>query len=96
MTTEQAPNGPLFDLGAIFMTQGASEALNPAQALDLLLRHVSGDDGNLDDEDKATNREAIKHGMRILSAYEAPNGERVWIITEASRAMTTLLLPSEY
>lgn len=96
MQPQPAPQGPLFGLGAVYMTQGASEALTVSQAVDLLLRHVSGDDGNLDEHDKQVNRDAIAFGNRILSEYEAPCGARIWVITEADRASTTLLLPSEY
>lgn len=88
--------GPLFDLGLVVITHGADEALGGlANAFDLLLRHMSGDDGDLDQEDKETNKEAIAHGYRILSSYDLPCGT-VWIITEADRASTTILLPSEY
>jgi hypothetical protein len=87
---------PLFDLGHLYMTHGATEALSMPQALDLILRHVSGDWGNVDQEDSATNDDAVRHGGRIVSEYSAPSGSRVWIITEAGRHATTVLLPSEY
>jgi hypothetical protein len=66
----------------------------------LLARHGSGDWGDLDDFDARQNNTAVKEGYRILSAYEVTtvNGEteRIWIITEADRSATTILLPSEY
>jgi hypothetical protein len=66
----------------------------------LLARHAKGDWGDLDDFDTRQNNTAVKEGYRILSAYEvtAENGEteRIWIITEADRSATTILLPSEY
>jgi hypothetical protein len=67
----------------------------------LLRRHVSGDWGDLDPEDKARNDEAIAHEgdpdnqQRVLSAYEL-HGRKVWVITEWNRSETTVLLPSEY
>ena len=88
--------GPLFALGQVVITHGANEALGGlANAFDLLLRHMSGDDGEHDQEDKESNQEAVEHGYRILSSYNLPCGT-VWIITEADRASTTILLPSEY
>lgn len=88
---------PLFPLGRIVSTPGAlalldSIGLSPSTLLD---RHNSGDWGDLDDEDKTTNDEAVKHGDRILSAYETDGG-KIWIITEWDRSVTTVLLPSEY
>jgi hypothetical protein len=67
-----------------------------------LLRHVRGDWGELDAEDKAANERALQTGGRLLSAYTLPSGDRIWIITEATgghplvRELTTVLLPDEY
>lgn len=61
-----------------------------------LRRHVTGDWGELDAEDKKANEQAVRHGMRILSAYVTTTGEKIWLITEADRSATTLLLPDEY
>ena len=62
---------------------------------DLLRRHGAGDWGNLCAADKAQNNRALKEGTRLLSAYELA-GSKVWIITEADRSYTTVLLPEEY
>jgi hypothetical protein len=90
---------PLFDLGHVVATPGAIEVLQRRRvdAGFLLLRHVTGDWGDLDDEDKARNGQAVRQGTRILSAY-GPEGEpdTLWIITEADRSSTTFLLPREY
>lgn len=98
-----ALNNPLFKLGQIVATPGALEALDKAsqQPWQLLARHVQGDWGELDDEDRQLNDEALKDGSRLLSVYILKTGVRVWIITEAAddrgnRAATTLLLPDEY
>lgn len=62
-----------------------------------LARHWVGDWGEVDDEDKQANEDALKHGTRLLSAYTHENtGERIWIITEANRRLTTFLFPHEY
>ncbi len=88
----------LFSLGQIVATPGALEALKranqtPATFLD---RHVTGDWGELGDEDKQANERALRAGLRILSAYTTSDGVKLWIITEADRSATTMLLPSEY
>jgi len=62
----------------------------------LLARHVVGDWGELDQEDERENQYSLVHGFRLLSAYTLASGEKIWIITEADRSSTTLLLPAEY
>ena len=88
-----------FPLGRIVATPGALRALEeagqtPAEFLD---RHVEGDWGDaIDDEDKQENEFSVENGLRILSAYTTRSGQKLWIITEADRSLTTLLLPHEY
>ena len=96
-------SSPKFSLGQQVATPGALKAIHEAgqSALELLARHVSGDWGDLDDEDRRLNDEALTDGSRLLSAYNLRSGVRIWIITEAAddnghRAATTLLLPDEY
>lgn len=89
----------LFELGRIVATPGAIDALQYAEVLPatLLDRHVAGDWGDLGKEDKAENEFSIPRHLRILSAYVLPvTGVRVWVITEADRSTTTILLPEEY
>jgi hypothetical protein len=62
----------------------------------LLDRHATLEQGLLDDDDHASNLHALAEGARILSAFPAPDGAKLWIITEADRHMTTILLPEEY
>lgn len=87
-----------FALGHVVATPAALELLsqhgtNPAN---LLERHVTGDWGDLDASDKQANDAAVAAGdLRILSAYKVGT-ERVYLITEADRSVTTILLPSEY
>lgn len=84
-----------FALGRIFASTGASERLAPGEIHLALWRHAQGDWGELSAEDAALNDEAVTRGTRILSAYTS-GGERFWIVTEADRTATTVLLPSEY
>jgi hypothetical protein len=63
--------------------------------MDLVQRHASGDWGDLDTHDRLENEIAVREGFRILSAYEL-EGIRFWVITEADRSTTTILLPEEY
>ena len=63
--------------------------------LGYMVRHLSGDWGDLADEDKQENEFSMKNGFRILSAYITSSG-KLWIITEADRSATTFLLPEEY
>lgn len=88
----------MFALGRILATPGALDACQEAGAdpLSYLTRHVAGDWGDLGPEDKAANDAALTTGARIFSAYTLPTTERLWIITEADRSATTLLLPIEY
>ena len=89
----------LFPLGQIVATPGALSALGgeSINSEALLQRHVSGDWGELSAEDRRENELSIKEGFRILSAYKLPRtGAKLWIITEADRSVTTLLLPDEY
>ncbi len=89
---------PLFPLGQIVATPGALRALQEAEQSPtaFLDRHVTGDWGELGDEDKQANERALREGLRILSAYTTSDGVKLWIITEADRSATTMLLPSEY
>jgi hypothetical protein len=88
---------PLFPLGALIATPGAIDLLDRAgiNATTYLRRHSHGDFGTLGLADVEENRFAISRRLRIFSAYDIGK-ERLWIITEADRSATTLLLPSEY
>jgi hypothetical protein len=88
----------LFSPGAIVATPAALQALKEAKEDPLLYlrRHLSGDWGELDEFDKRQNESALENDCRILSAYTLSNGTRIWIITEADRSSTCLLLPSDY
>ena len=91
-----------FRLGRLLVTPGARRALVTAgiDPFDLLARYIAGDWGLVCQEDGEANDDATREGDRLLSAYpldpDRPEGPRVWIITEADRSATTLLLPNEY
>lgn len=89
---------PLFPLGTVAATPGAMALLQSdiELAAMLITRHQHGDWGDVDSEDWGTNNSAIKMGSRIVSSYTLLGAGSLWIITEADRATTTLLLPSEY
>jgi hypothetical protein len=94
---------PKFSLGQVLATPGALQTLEESgQSPDFFIqKHQHGDWGEVEDEDKQANDRALVDGSRILSAYRTLKGERIWVITEAidddgHRAVSTLLLPSEY
>ena len=89
---------PKFPLGRIVATPGALKALAEANEnpLGYIQRHVSGDWGELCEEDKKENEFSLTRDLRILSAYKISTGVKIWIITEADRSSTCLLLPDEY
>jgi hypothetical protein len=91
------PQGQAFDLGRLLSTPGALRKLNGlgVPAIDLIARHAAGDWGDLDEHDRKANEEALQTGARLLSAYEV-GGVKFWVITEADRSATTVLLPEEY
>ena len=84
-------------LGRVLATPGALRALSEAgkDPLRLLLRHATGDWGELDAHDRRENQRSLRNGWRILSSYPIGN-VKIWVITEADRSSTTILLPSEY
>lgn len=90
---------PKFELGTIVATQGFLRmlALNDAvnAAVEMIERHRVGDWGSVDEDDAKVNEDALRHGGNIMSVYTV-GGQKVWVITEADRSATTLLLPEEY
>src|SRR4051812_11880637 len=93
---QNASAPPLFELGSLMTTPAALEAVPEAEMAEAILRHNRGDWGDLDDEDKLANKRALDNGGRLLSAYKTASGTKFWIITEANRAVTTVLLPEDY
>jgi hypothetical protein len=91
-------NTPLFALGSVYATPGALAVLSEhgIDASVLILRHHTGDWSEMTNEDRHANQAALRHGARIFSAYAVGTQEKLWVITEADRSATTLLLPGEY
>jgi hypothetical protein len=87
---------PVFALGGIFATPGVLEAVQHVELTAALCRHASGDWGNVCQDDWKANEEALTEDLRLFSVYISSSGTKFWIITEADRSVTTLLLPSEY
>ena len=92
------PTIPLFPPGQIVATPGALALLEQAKKspLEFLSRHLRGDWGDLCQEDKTENELSLKYGFRLLSSYPITDTGKLWVITEADRSVTTLLLPEEY
>ena len=93
------PNiGARFPIGETFITAGAQEALDVAgqTAIQFLRRHIACNWGEISEDDAQENELSLTEGFRLLSAYRTVKGQRIWIITEADRSATTILLPSEY
>ncbi len=87
-----------FPVGRVVATPGALAALEQAgqNPIEFLDRHVTGDWGEVGQEDWAENEFSLREGFRLLSAYSTKDGEKLWIITERDRSVTTILLPREY
>lgn len=87
---------PLFPFGRVLITPNADRALTQSDVYDALGRHRRGDWGDVCEADRAANDEALHSGGRLLSVYHGANDTKFWIITEADRSATTVLLPGDY
>ena len=86
-----------FKLGQVVSTPGALKQYGSEQLSIHLARHARGDWGDMDAEDIASNDAALlDNDGRLFSSYDMGHGEKLWIITEWDRSVTTFLLPSEY
>jgi hypothetical protein len=86
---------PRFPLGQIVITENAAQHLDTIAVNEALRRHVSGDWGDIPPEDACENEFSLKEGFRLLSAY-GTGERRFWIISEADRSVTTILMPDDY
>ena len=87
---------PRFPLGETIITRGAKQKIDTVQARLALARHASGDWGEMDQDDRRLNNAALENGGRLVSIYKTAAGVRFYVITEAERDRTTILLPEEY
>ena len=93
---ERAGGECSFSLGQVVATANAARTLTQSDMLTALSRHANGDWGLVDNDDWVANERALVEGTRLLSVYESEQGVRFWIITEADRSATTVLLPEVY
>jgi len=98
MNSETEPDraGEKFSLGQLVATKNAVSTLFPEDIRSALRRHITGDWGDLDTEDKLANENAILLGERLFSAYHSVAGVKFYVITEWNRSLTTVLLPEDY
>ena len=93
------PGQPQFDLGQVVMTAGVQDLLTGEDDMqrlrNIITHHREGDWGAVDSEDQATNDSAVEEGERIMGVHTLA-GQRIWVITEWDRSVTTALLPEEY
>jgi hypothetical protein len=94
-THENIIPGQRFPLGSLYLTRGVEQLLQLDEVLAAVCRHAAGDWGDLDPDDRDMNERALENGSRLLSRYHA-SGRPFWVITEADRESTTVLLPAEY
>jgi len=85
-----------FRLGRIVATPNTLLRLTNEDILIGIQRHQAGDWGDVGEDDRRENELSLERGFRLLSIYRAANGVKFWIITEADRSATTLLLPEDY
>jgi hypothetical protein len=97
-TPDTTPSPVRFQLGRLFMTPGAIEALEEAgqSPQEFISRHARLEQGELCEDDHRENLFSVDKHLRIFSTYKTARGVKLWIITEADRSATTILLPSEY
>jgi hypothetical protein len=96
MSAFGADMAPKFPRGRILLTQAARSVLSDEDINFALLRHHCGDWGELDPGDRRRNESALVEGERLLSVYRSSKNIRFYVITEADRKVTTILLPSDY
>ena len=89
---------PKFRLGMLVSTPGALNALTEAgqSPMEFISRHIVGDWGDCDEHDRQANEDALQNEDRLFSVYKTAKGVKIWVITEADRSSTCVLLPEEY
>lgn len=94
--TPPAAQGPRFPLGRLLITPNAQQRLNPDDVHNCIDRHAAGDWGECGAADREENDRSLQRQRRILSVYRDRRGTKFWVITEADRSATTVLLPEDY
>jgi hypothetical protein len=84
-----------FPLGQIVITANANAQLDSQAVNEALIRHAAGDWGEVCEDDRQENELSLKEGFRLLSVYRSGQ-TKFWIITEADRSVTTVLMPEDY
>jgi len=95
MSAESLPSAK-FKLGRVLTTPNASCRLTTEDILLGIRRHQAGDWGDVNDEDRQENELSLQEGFRLLSVYHSAKGVKFWIITEADRSASTVLMPDDY
>ena len=95
MTTKALPIAK-FRLGKIVSTPNALDRLTQEDILTGIQRHQAGDWGDVSEHNRTVNERALIEGKRLWSVYHAGNGVKFWLITEADRSYTTVLVPEDY
>ena len=91
-------SNPRFSLGRVVATPGVLDALKDSgqSSFEFISRHARGDWGEVCADDAAANEQSLTDGSRLLSVYHTAKGVKIWVITEADRSATTVMLPEEY
>src|SRR5262245_57289952 len=90
------PRSVSFSLGQVVITPAAMNRIPADEVQAALARHARGDWGDINEHDRHENALALQEGFRLMSVYQLKDGTRLWIITEADRSVTTILLPEDY
>ncbi len=93
---ETPTSAPRFPLGRVVITANAERELVRDDVTAALTRHAAGDWGECGSDDRQENELSLREGLRLFSVYHDRQGVKFWIITEADRSATTILLPSDY
>ena len=97
MKTIVAKSKPMrFRMGRLAITPNAKDQLLPVEVADALCRHAEGDWGDVCEEDRQSNEEALHTNLRLFSVYHSSKERKFWVITEADRSATTILMPEDY
>lgn len=85
-----------FQPGRLVATPGVMSAVSRTDLMNAFQRHLQCDWGSVSHQDSARNDQSLQNGGRLLSVYHSSEGQKFWMITEADRSVTTILLPEEY